>query len=154
MLNSGMDWAHNHQGILSFFSLTIVEEGTMITRFHGIDRHNKYSTIAVVDLKGEEIAFEARCSDLKGYIEKLGPEDAVILEASTGAFYWADRVESRGSVCYVIDPHRFRIIKDSWHKTANSTKWLNRIIEIWHRHYGSMWLLESMGYQRCSNLRG
>ena len=65
----------------------------MRTKFHGIDRHKKYSTIAVVDRKGEEIAFEARCTDLKGYIEKLGPEDAVIIEASTGAFYWADLVE-------------------------------------------------------------
>ena len=45
----------------------------MITKFHGIDRHKKYSTIAEVDCKGEEIAFEARCADLKGYIEKLGP---------------------------------------------------------------------------------
>jgi transposase len=89
----------------------------MINKFHGIDRHKKYSTIAVVDRKGEEISFEARCTDLKGYIEKLGPEDVVILEASTGAFYWADRVESRRALCYVIDPHRFRIIKDSWNKT-------------------------------------
>ena len=66
-----------------FFFLKIIEEGTIITRFHGIDRHKKYSTIAVLDRKGEEIAFEPRCSDLKGYIEKLGPEDAVILGAST-----------------------------------------------------------------------
>ncbi len=89
----------------------------MITRFHGIDRHKKYSTIAVLDREWEKIAFELGCSDLKGYIEKLGPEDAVIMETSAGAFYWADRMESRGAVCYVIDPHRFRIIKDSWNKT-------------------------------------
>jgi transposase len=39
------------------------------------------------------------------------------MEACTGSFYWADLIESRGAVCYVIDPHKFRIIKDSWNKT-------------------------------------
>ena len=60
----------------------------MIIRFNGIDRHKKYSTIAVLDRKGEEIAFQPSCSDLKGYVDRLGPEDAVIIEACTGAFYW------------------------------------------------------------------
>jgi transposase len=39
------------------------------------------------------------------------------LEASSGAFWWADRVEARGTACHIFDPHRFRIIKDSWKKT-------------------------------------
>jgi hypothetical protein len=30
----------------------------MITRFHGIDRHNKYSTISILNRKGEEIDFK------------------------------------------------------------------------------------------------
>lgn len=89
----------------------------MIIRFHGIDLHNKYSTISVLNRKGEEIDFKPKCSGLKEYINDLGPEDAVIIEASTGAFYWADRIELKGAVCYVIDPHKFRIIKDSWNKT-------------------------------------
>ncbi|MGQ9721597.1 MAG: hypothetical protein ACUVXA_09785, partial [Candidatus Jordarchaeum sp.] len=89
----------------------------MITKFHGIDRHKKYSTIAVLNCKGEEIDFIPRCTDIKGYINNLGPEDAVIMEACSGSFYWTDRVESKGAVCYVIDPHKFRIIKDSWNKT-------------------------------------
>jgi transposase len=93
----------------------------MITKFHGIDRHNKYSTISVLNRKGEEIDFKPKCSDLKEYMNNLGPEDAVILEASTGAFYLADRMESRGSVCYVIDPHKFRIIKDSYTCTQTSS---------------------------------
>ncbi len=50
----------------------------MIIRFHGIDRHKKYSTIAVLDRKGEEITFEPRCSDLEAYINNLGPEDAAL----------------------------------------------------------------------------
>ena len=89
----------------------------MINKFHGIDRHKQYSTIAMLNRKGEEIDFQLRCSDLKGYVDRLCPEDAVIIEACTGAFYWADRVESKGALCYVIDPHKFRIIRDSWNKT-------------------------------------
>ena len=85
----------------------------MITRFHGIDKHKKYSTISVLNRKGEEVEFKQKCYDLKEYIENLGPEDAVVIESSTGAFYWADQVEFRGALCYVIDPYKFRIIKDS-----------------------------------------
>jgi transposase len=41
----------------------------------------------------------------------------VVLEASTGAFWWADQIEARGASCFVVDPRRFRIIQDSWNKT-------------------------------------
>jgi len=89
----------------------------MATKFHGIDRHKDYSTIAVLDRKGEEVDFELRCTDLRAYIRTLGPEDAVVLEAGSGSFYWADQMETEGALCYVIDPHKFRIIRDSWNKT-------------------------------------
>ena len=48
-----------------------------------------YSTIAVLNRKGKEVDFKERCYDLKEYIENPGPEDAVVIEASTGAFYRA-----------------------------------------------------------------
>ena len=115
--NSGMETKHNHQGILHFFLPQTIKEEAMITRFHGIDKHKKYSTISVLNRKGEEIDFKQKCYDLKEYIENLGSEDAVVIESSTGAFCWADQVESMGGLCYVIDPHKFRIIKDSWNKT-------------------------------------
>jgi len=89
----------------------------MITRFHGIDKHKKYSTISVLNRKGEEIDFKQKCYDLKEYIDNLGPEDAVVIESSTGAFSCADRVESRGALCSVLDPRKFKIIRDSWNKT-------------------------------------
>ena len=54
---------------------------------------------------------------LKGYIGKLGAEHAVIVEASAGAFCWANLVEKQGTVCYVLDPFKFKIIRDSWNKT-------------------------------------
>lgn len=88
----------------------------MITRFHGIDYHKSYSTMAVLNYKGEEIDFKLRHTDLKGYIQGLGSEDAVVMEAFRGAFYWAERIESRGAQCYIIDPHRFWIIKGFWNK--------------------------------------
>ncbi len=65
----------------------------MIRRFHGIDRHKNFSTISVLDLEGKEIGFQSICLDLRSYIDGLGPEDAVIMEASTGTFYWADLLE-------------------------------------------------------------
>ena len=89
----------------------------MITRFHGIDKHKKYSTISVLNRKGEEVEFKQKCYDLKEYVENLGSEDVVIIESSTGAFSCADQVESRGALCYVLDPRKFKIIRDSWNKT-------------------------------------
>ena len=50
----------------------------MITRFHGIDKHKKYSTISVLNRQGEEVDFRQKCYDLKEYIENFGPEDAVV----------------------------------------------------------------------------
>ena len=84
--------------------------------FHGIDRHNAYSTISVLDREGQEVRFVKAC-DLRLCIEGVGAEDAVVLEASGGSFWWADRIEERGALCFVLDPNRFRIITDSWNKT-------------------------------------
>jgi transposase len=92
------------------------KEERMITRFHGIDRHKKFSTVSVLDRDGKEVRFLRSCS-LEDYLSDLGAEDAVLLEASCGCFYWADRIEATGASCYVLDPRRFRIITDSWNKT-------------------------------------
>ena len=89
----------------------------MIEKIHGIDRHKKYSTISVLNREGQEIEFQRNCYDLKGYINNLGLEDAVVIEASTGSFYWADLIETKGALCYVLDPRKFKIIRDSWNKT-------------------------------------
>ena len=43
----------------------------MITRYHGIDKHKKYSTISVLNRQGEEVDFRQKCYDLKEYIENL-----------------------------------------------------------------------------------
>jgi transposase len=50
----------------------------MIIGFRGIDRHKRFSTIAVLNNEGEEIDFHLRCDDLKAHIQMLGPEDSVI----------------------------------------------------------------------------
>ncbi len=89
----------------------------MIERFHGIDRHKRHWTISVLNREGSEIDFKIRCQDPQSYIDKLGPEDAAVMESGTGAFYWADKIQLQDAKCYIIDPYRFRIIKDSWNKT-------------------------------------
>ena len=89
----------------------------MITKIHAIDRHKRTSTISVINREGEEIDLIANVSDLHEYIKKLGKEDAVIFEASNGTFYWADQIEATGAECYIINPYKFKIIKESWKKT-------------------------------------
>jgi hypothetical protein len=70
----------------------------MFRRFHGVDRHKKYSTVSVLDRDGREMRFLRACQ-LKEYLTDLGPEDAVVMEASCGSFYWADHVEATGAAC-------------------------------------------------------
>jgi len=89
----------------------------MIERVHGIDRHKQFSTISVLNRQGQEVQFEGACREFGKYVEDLGPTDAVVLEASTGSFWWADQIEAKGARCFVMDPRKFRIIKDSWNKT-------------------------------------
>ena len=71
----------------SFFSPYKYMEEEMIERFHGIDRHKHHFTVSVLDREGKEIEFLRKRVDLDGYIEKLGAEDAVVLEASAGTFF-------------------------------------------------------------------
>jgi transposase len=92
------------------------QEENMRKRFHGIDRHTKSSTVSVLDREGHEERFIKSCK-MEEYVKQLGSEDAVIIEASCGSFYWADRIEETGAQCFVLDPKRFRIITDSWNKT-------------------------------------
>jgi hypothetical protein len=51
------------------FSPSKNEEEKMKTGFHGIDRHRKYSNIAILNCKGEEIDSG---NDLKGSNQVLG----------------------------------------------------------------------------------
>jgi len=86
-------------------------------RYHGVDLHKKYVTISVRNEAGTEEKFVRAQADIKGYVASLGSEDAVVLEASAGALYWAEKIQSQGASCVVIDAYRFRIIRDSWQKT-------------------------------------
>ena len=67
------------------------EEETMVTRFHGIDRHKNYSTVSVLDGDGKEVRFLRSCA-MEDYLSDLGAEDArgraaERPEASCGGFY-------------------------------------------------------------------
>ncbi len=86
-------------------------------RYHGVDLHKKYATISVRNEAGTEEKFVRAQADIKGYVTSLGGEDVVVLEASAGALYWAEKIQSQGATCVVIDAYRFRIIRDSWQKT-------------------------------------
>jgi len=86
-------------------------------QYHGIDLHKRCATIIVRNSEGTEIQHLSRCTDFRGYVEKLTCEDVVVIESINNAFFWADEIEKRGACCYIVDPHKFKIIKDSWNKT-------------------------------------
>jgi transposase len=86
-------------------------------RYHGVDLHKGSAAISVRDGAGHEERYIARVADIAAYVEALGTEDAVVLESSSGSFWLAERIQRQGARCVVIDPYRFRIIRDSWHKT-------------------------------------
>lgn len=86
-------------------------------RYHGVDLHKRYATISVRDDRGQEVGYLPREVDFRGYVQRLGQEDVVVLEASAGTLWWAEGIANTGARCIVIDPHRYRIIRDSWNKT-------------------------------------
>jgi transposase len=86
-------------------------------KYHGVDLHKKYATISVRNERGTEESFVRAQQDIKGYVASMGAQDSVVLEASAGALYWAEKIQDQGASCVVIDPYRFRIIRDSWQKT-------------------------------------
>jgi transposase len=73
------------------------EEERMIERVHGIDRHKSFSTISVLNPQGEGVQFQGVCREFGSYVEGLGATEAVVLEASTGFFWWADQIEAKGA---------------------------------------------------------
>jgi transposase len=99
-------------------------------RYHGVDLHKKYVTVSIRDDAGAQIAFMGREYDLAGYVGRLTAEDVVVLEASAGALYWAERIAERGARCVVIDAYRFRIIRDSWQKTDRHDA-INLSLALW-----------------------
>ena len=86
-------------------------------KYHGVDLHKKYATISVRNEEGMEEKFVRAQTDIEGYVAGLGGDDAVVVEASSGALHWAEKIRARGARCVVIDAYRFRIIRDSWQKT-------------------------------------
>jgi len=102
-------------------------------RLHGVDRHKRYWTISQRDECCQQVRFVARQWDVAGYVEGLSSQDVVALEASSGAFVWADRIEAQGARCVVVDPYRFRIIRDSWNKTDRRDA-VNLSLGLWMAH--------------------
>ena len=85
-------------------------------RYHGLDLHKGSVAVSIRDEVGHEVRYVAKV-ETASYVATLGPQDSVALESGCGSFLWAERIQHRGARCVVIDPYRFRIIRDSWHKT-------------------------------------
>jgi hypothetical protein len=87
-----------------------------VMRYHGVDLHKGSAAVSIRDEVGHEVRYLAKV-ETASYVATLGPQDSVALESCAGTFWWAERIQRRGARCVVIDPYRFRIIRDSWHKT-------------------------------------
>jgi len=98
--------------------------------YHGVDLHKSYATISVRDESGKAIRFLAHEANFGRYIEGLGSTDVVVLEASTGTFRWATRIQEKGARCLVLDAYRFRIIRDSWNKSDRRDA-VNLSLALW-----------------------
>ena len=59
----------------------------MVTRFHGVDRHIRSATVSQLNREGVEEKLISSIRDFNAYVETLGPEDAVVMETGTGAFF-------------------------------------------------------------------
>ena len=102
----------------------------MFKKFHGFDLHKKYATISVRDENGKEIYKTLRCMDLRGYINSLNNKDIVVVEAVNNAFYWADEIEKQGAICLVINPFKFKMIRESIIKTDRKDS-INLSLALW-----------------------
>jgi hypothetical protein len=102
----------------------------MDKKFHGIDLHKRYATINVRDFDGKEIYYVSRCTDFQEYINALSENDHVVLESINNAFYWADPIEKQGASYVIVNPHKFKIIKESWNKIDKRDA-ANRSLALW-----------------------
>ena len=81
-------------------------------RYHGLDLHKGSVAVSIRDEAGHEARYVAKV-ETGSYVATLGPQDSVALESGCGSFLWAERIQRQGARCIVIDPYRFRIIRDS-----------------------------------------
>lgn len=123
----------------------------MEKRFHGIDLHKRYATITIRDEEGSEIKHISKCADFRGYVATLAVGDMVVIESINNAFYWADQVEKQGATCYIVDPHRFKIIKDSWNKTDKRDA-ANLSLALWMAEMRSEFKMPTV-YKPSSHIR-
>ena len=89
--------------------------------FYGIDAHSDNFKIAMLGLEKEEkVVFSTLQNDkskIVNFTSKLNKDDFIAIEASTNSFWFYDLVEKHVNRCYVINPHKFADIKNSFVKT-------------------------------------
>src|SRR5438067_6702562 len=86
-------------------------------RYLGVDLHRTQLTVCARWESGEESVRKWPIQDLPEFIEQLGAEDEIAVEATgtTARFY--DAVVGRVRRVVVVNPHKFKIISQSVSKT-------------------------------------
>lgn len=88
-------------------------------KFYGIDLHSDSFMAGVLDEKNEQKKFKCslKTKAHEVFLEELTKEDYVVIEASTNTFWFYDQIKSRVKECYVVNPHKIKVISESTNKT-------------------------------------
>jgi hypothetical protein len=81
----------------------------------------------------------------------------VVLEASTGSFWWADQIEAKGAKCFVNECHGvpwLRIRGSFGLSRTRGTRRTGRMRATWRRRCGCTWSRGSSGSRWCTSRRG
>jgi len=111
------------------------------SRFVGLDLHKEYGVVAAVDARQQVLLKPRRISldDLTEWAEgHLGPEDAVVLEATGNAWFVYDLLAPRVGRCVVANPLQVKwiaaaAVKTDSHDALRLAKLLsaNLVPEVW-----------------------
>ena len=88
--------------------------------FYGVDLHKETIMVAGMGSDGSKVKTERillKNHGLRCFLERLGPDDYVAVESTSGAFHFYDEVKKLVKECFVINTWEFDAITKSTMKT-------------------------------------
>jgi transposase len=86
-------------------------------RYLGVDLHRTQFVVCTRWENGEQEIRQWRSSELSKFVEQLGPEDQIAVEAMGTTSHFYDAVVERVQRVVVVNPHQFKVISESVKKT-------------------------------------
>ncbi len=89
-----------------------------MSRYYGIDLGKTKFKVAVLNECGEDAHIMTYSINALGaFINRVQKDDYVVVEATTNAFWFVEKIKPYVKECYVVDPFKFSIISLSKKKT-------------------------------------